>query len=138
MYPTKPPHCGPDGPDEALLAAINIAQYDIDSDFGFNASYYDDDDLPTEPLVSAVVALVTNVTEEANATAAGCYESLTNEESSNFLLYERIVGGYCNCFVGLVGLVGNLLSVLVLSQKEMQKNNCFNKLLIGEEQRKPD
>ena len=46
--------------------------------------------------------------------------------------FDEIVGGYLICVLGLVGLFGNALSVVVLGQKEMQQNNCFNKLLIGE------
>ena len=62
----------------------------------------------------------------------GCYELLRDEDKSTFFQYEELVGGYCNCIVGFLGLVGNVLSIVVLSQREMQKNNCFNKLLIGE------
>eukprot|EP00095_Tigriopus_kingsejongensis_P006395 maker-scaffold117_size339417-snap-gene-2.23 protein:Tk06395 transcript:maker-scaffold117_size339417-snap-gene-2.23-mRNA-1 annotation:"uroporphyrinogen decarboxylase" len=62
---------------------------------------------------------------------AGCYDSLDDGERKQFLIYESIVGGYCNCIVGIIGLMGNFLSLVVLSQKEMQRNNCFNKLLIA-------
>lgn len=62
----------------------------------------------------------------------GCYAHLHPDTQASFLQYEAIVGGYCNCIVGFLGLMGNLLSIIVLSQREMQKNNCFNKLLIGE------
>ena len=66
---------------------------------------------------------------------SGCYDELTRAQRDQFLQYEMVVGGYCNVIVGLIGLVGNILSLVVLGQQEMQKNNCFNKLLIGEEQK---
>ena len=67
---------------------------------------------------------VTNATTE-------CYPHLRKEERDSFLRYEAVVGGYCNCIVGFIGLIGNVLSLIVLSQPGMQRNNCFNKLLIG-------
>ncbi|XP_059079572.1 uncharacterized protein LOC131877799 isoform X2 [Tigriopus californicus] len=62
---------------------------------------------------------------------AGCYDNLDEGQRKQFLIYESIVGGYCNCIVGIIGLLGNVLSLVVLGQKEMQRNNCFNKLLIA-------
>lgn len=62
---------------------------------------------------------------------AGCYQHLDAGQRKQFLIYESIVGGYCICIVGIIGLIGNVLSLVVLGQKEMQRNNCFNKLLIG-------
>ncbi len=65
-------------------------------------------------------------------TDVGCYEHLDREQNDRFMAYERVVGGYCMTAVAAAGLVGNLLSLIVLSRKEMrQKNNCFNNLLIG-------
>lgn len=71
-----------------------------------------------------------------NASVAGCYESLSESQKTTFLTYEQIVGGYCNCIFGALGLLGNAVSLVVLSQKEMQKNNCFSKLLMGEKKLK--
>ncbi len=68
---------------------------------------------------------------ESDPRDVGCYEDLNEEQKVAFLTYEVAVGGYLNCAVGLIGLVGNSLSMLVLSRPEMQKNNCFNKLLLG-------
>ena len=40
--------------------------------------------------------------------ASDCYPHLDKEEKNSFLKYEEIVGGYCNCIVGCLGIIGNL------------------------------
>ena len=45
-------------------------------------------------------------------------------------LFISGLGGYANCVFGFVGLIGNIVSIAVLSRKELRKS-CFNQLLIG-------
>ena len=72
----------------------------------------------------------------ASTESPDCYPHLNKEQKNNFLVYEEIVGGYCNCLVGFIGIIGNIVCLIVLCQKELQKNNCFNKLLVGKLKRK--
>ena len=59
-----------------------------------------------------------------------CYGEMSDEQEAAFLMFEKIVGGYFNCTFGTLGLIGNVLSIIVLCRKEMRKN-CFSQLLIG-------
>lgn len=59
-----------------------------------------------------------------------CYGDMTLSEEGNFIRFEKVVGGYCICTFGTLGLLGNLLSIMVLCRKDMRKN-CFSQLLIG-------
>ena len=59
-----------------------------------------------------------------------CYPMRTAEETTIFFNYEKMVGLWGNICVGILGLLGNLVNVVVLGQKDMRKN-CFNQLLIG-------
>ena len=69
--------------------------------------------------------------QEVNETVMeSCYGKMSDAQTSMFLQFERIVGGYLNCSVGTLGLIGNVLSIIVLCRKEMRKN-CFSQLLIG-------
>jgi len=47
-----------------------------------------------------------------------------------FLEVETAIGGYSVVVTGLLGLIGNILSIVVLSRKDLRKS-CFNQLLIG-------
>ena len=60
-----------------------------------------------------------------------CYPKMTKEETASFFDYEKNVGFWGNICIGLIGIVGNFVSVVVLGQKDM-RTNCFNQLLIGE------
>ena len=59
-----------------------------------------------------------------------CYGPMIN--MTHFDQFEKVVGGYFNCTFGTLGLIGNILSILVLCRKEMRKN-CFSQLLIGKD-----
>ena len=59
-----------------------------------------------------------------------CYGDMTPSEEGKIIRYEKVVGGYCICTFGTLGLLGNLLSIMVLCRKDMRKN-CFSQLLIG-------
>ena len=59
-----------------------------------------------------------------------CYDKLGPEAQEEFHIFERNLGGYAICGVGLIGIFGNLINLGVLSHKEM-RGNCFNQLLIG-------
>ena len=59
-----------------------------------------------------------------------CYGDMTESHEATFMQFETIVGGYFNCTFGTLGLIGNVLCIMVLCQKEMRKN-CFSQLLIG-------
>ena len=61
---------------------------------------------------------------------ANCYGNMTRSHKDTFIRFEKVVGGYFNCTFGTLGLIGNVLSILVLCRKEMRKN-CFSQLLIG-------
>ena len=59
-----------------------------------------------------------------------CYAKTTEEQTEMFYHFEKMVGLWGNICVGIIGLIGNLINVIVLGQKDMRKN-CFNQLLIG-------
>ena len=59
-----------------------------------------------------------------------CYADSTPEQEELFFHFEKMVGLWGNICVGIIGLIGNLINVVVLGQKDMRKN-CFNQLLIG-------
>lgn len=58
-----------------------------------------------------------------------CYEELTREHQERYMQFERIMNTF-NCTFATLGLIGNILSIMVLCRKEMRKN-CFSQLLIG-------
>ena len=60
-----------------------------------------------------------------------CYERMGPDQMVDFYAFERNLGGYAICAVGVLGIIGNCINLGVLSHKEM-RGNCFNQLLIGE------
>ena len=58
-----------------------------------------------------------------------CYEELTRDHQERYMQFERIMNTF-NCTFATLGLIGNILSIMVLCRKEMRKN-CFCQLLIG-------
>ena len=58
-----------------------------------------------------------------------CYEELTRDHQERYMQFERIMNTF-NCTFATLGLIGNILSIMVLCRKEMRKN-CFSQLLIG-------
>ena len=58
-----------------------------------------------------------------------CYEELTRYHQERYMQFERIMNTF-NCTFATLGLIGNILSIMVLCRKEMRKN-CFSQLLIG-------
>ena len=77
---------------------------------------------------------VTEVMESINQSIIdeSCYGRMSEAQMDTFYLYEAIIGGYLNCLIGTLGLIGNIVAIVVLSQKEMRKN-CFSQLLIGKD-----
>ena len=59
-----------------------------------------------------------------------CYDRPDGIDEIEFRIFERNMGGYATCAVGLIGIIGNLINLGVLSHKEM-RGSCFNQLLIG-------
>ena len=72
----------------------------------------------------------TETENETDNSPYQCYEWMNEDETAAFHAFERNLGGYALCIVGLLGITGNLLNLVVLSHKEM-RTNCFNQLLIG-------
>ena len=58
-----------------------------------------------------------------------CYEEITEDHHDRYMQFEQILNTF-NCTFATLGLIGNILSVMVLCRKEMRKN-CFSQLLIG-------
>ena len=71
-----------------------------------------------------------NITDGKEWVSEYCYGVMSDEQQQTFWQFQKIVGGYFNCIFGSLGLVGNILSIMVLCRKEMRKN-CFSQLLIG-------
>ena len=62
-----------------------------------------------------------------------CYEELTKSHHEAYMQFETILNTF-NCTFATLGLIGNILSIMVLCRKEMRKN-CFSQLLIGKQSR---
>ena len=62
-----------------------------------------------------------------------CYEELTKDHHERYMQFEQILNTF-NCTFATLGLIGNILSIMVLCRKEMRKN-CFSQLLIGKKKK---
>ena len=71
-----------------------------------------------------------DLTNSAEPTGEECYDRPDGIDAFEFTRFERNMGGYATCAVGLIGIIGNMINLGVLSHREM-RGNCFNQLLIG-------
>ena len=71
-----------------------------------------------------------DLTSSAEPTGEECYDRPDGIDAFEFTRFERNMGGYATCAVGLFGIIGNMINLGVLSHREM-RGNCFNQLLIG-------
>ena len=71
-----------------------------------------------------------DLANSAEPTGEECYDRPDGIDAYEFTRFERNMGGYATCAVGLFGIIGNMINLGVLSHREM-RGNCFNQLLIG-------